>query len=415
MKNIYDILIIGGGASGIIAAIAAKTENPGTDVAIVEKLPRVGKKILVTGNGRCNLTNSDISLDRYHGKNVKFAMSAFSRFDVEKTLDFFASLGIMTKEEELGKIYPQGGQASAVLDLLRLRLAKLEIPEITDFEVTKIEKKQGAFSVTGKSGQSLKASKIIVCAGGSAGPQFGTDGSAYKLLEKLGHSKEPVYPALTRLKSTSPYVKSMQGIKFDGRATLKADGKALRTEEGEILFTDYGLSGPPILQLSGGAADALRQNRKTVISLDLMPGKTAEQIKNTIKSMVSENPDMPLEFFFSGLFNKQIGKILIKAAELGKMSDRADTLSDKKISVLTELIKGWEFEISGHTGWRDAQTTAGGIKVSEFYPSTMESRLVPGLYAAGEILDIYGDCGGFNLQWAWSSGYLAGISAAERQ
>ena len=414
MKNFYDILIIGGGASGITSAIAAKTTNPTLEIAILEKLPRVGKKILATGNGRCNLANADPSFDRYHGKNVKFVMSAFSQMNVEKTLDFFALLGIVTKEEELGKIYPSGGQASAVLDLLRLKLSKLGIPEITEFEVTEIKQEKGKFAIKSKTGQSLSAKSVILCAGGMAGPQFGTDGSAFKLLEKLGHSKEPVYPALTRLKSSSPWVKSMQGIKFDGTATLKSDGKLLRTEKGEILFTDYGLSGPPILQISGEAVCSLNHNRKTIVSLDLMPEKTFDELKIILHSLVSANPDMPLEYLLSGLFNKQIGKILIKAAELGKMSDRADTLSARKISQLAELVKNWEFEISGHTGWRDAQVTAGGIKTSEFYPSTLESRIVPGLYAAGEVLDIYGDCGGFNLQWAWSSGYLAGKSAAER-
>lgn len=414
MKNFYDILIIGGGASGITSAITAKTVNPSLEIAIAEKLPRVGKKILATGNGRCNLSNSDPSLDRYHGKNVKFVMSAFSQMSVEKTLDFFATLGIITKEEDLGKIYPAGGQASAVLDLLRLKLEKLGIPEITELEVLEIKPEKGKFTLKTKAGQILMAKSVIICTGGMAGPQFGTDGSAYKLLEKLGHSKEPLYPALTRLKSTSSWVKSMQGIKFDGQATLKSDGKSLRTETGEILFTDYGLSGPPILQLSGEAIYSLNHNRKTIISLDLMPGKSVDELKTILQSLVLVNPDMPLEYLLSGLFNKQIGKILIKAAELGKMSDRADSILNKKISALAELVKNWEFEISGHTGWRDAQVTAGGIKTSEFYPSTMESRIVPGLYAAGEILDIYGDCGGFNLQWAWSSGYLAGKSAAER-
>ncbi len=414
MKNFYDILIIGGGASGIIAAITAKTENPALEIAILEKLPRVGKKILATGNGRCNLLNSDSSLDRFHGKNVRFAMSAFSHMSVEKTLDFFESLGIVTKEEELGKIYPSGGQASAVLDLLRLRLEKLEIPEITEFEVADIKHNNSQFTVKSKSGQSLAAKTVILCTGGAAGPQFGTDGSAFKLPEKLGHSSEPLYPALTRLKSSSPWVKSMQGIKFDGQATLKSDGKDLRTEKGEILFTDYGLSGPPILQISGEAICSLNHNKKTVVSLDLIPEKSIDELKIILFSLVSANPDMPLEYMLSGLFNKQIGKILIKAAGLGKMSDRADTLTDRKISEFAKFIKNWDFEISGHTGWRDAQTTGGGIKTSEFYPSSMESRIVPGLYAAGEILDIYGDCGGFNLRWAWSSGYLAGKSAAER-
>lgn len=413
MRN-YDIIIIGGGASGIISAISAALANPRAKIAIAEKMPRVGKKIIATGNGRCNLSNSDTSLDRWHGTSVKFAMSAFSQFSVEKTLDFFGSVGILTCEESEGKIYPQGGQASAVLDLLRLRLEKLKIPEITEFEAVEIKPGKGGFTVKPRSGESLFCRFVIVCTGGSAGPQFGTDGSAYKLLEKLGHTLVPVYPALTRLKSSSPWHKSLQGIKFDGTATLKAGGKSVRTEKGEILFTDYGLSGPPILQISGDAVKAFANGKKPVVSLDLMPDKNADQIRNIIKSMIKSNPDMALEFFFSGMFNKQIGKILVKAADLGKMSRSADSLTGQEIARLTEIIKGWEFEICGHTGWRDAQVTAGGIKTSEIFPSSMESKIVPGLFVAGEMLDIYGDCGGFNLQWAWSSGYVAGKNAAER-
>lgn len=413
MKN-FDIIVVGGGAGGIIAAIAAKMENPQAKIAITEKLPRLGKKILATGNGRCNLTNTDTSLSRWHGDNPKFAMSAFSRFPADKTREFFAELGILTREEDEGKIYPMGGQASAVLDLLRLRLQKLEIPEITDFEVTGIKPEKGRFTILPKSGEGVTAKYIIICTGGSAGPQFGTDGTAYRLLEKLGHTKTAVYPALTRLKSSSPHAKSMQGMKFVGGATLKVGDKTVRTESGEILFTDYGLSGPPILQLSGEAVSALEKGKTPVISLDLMPEYNTDRISGIIKSMIKSNPDMLLEFFFSGILNKQIGKILAKAADLGKLSRRADSLSAQEISKVSALIKSWDFEITGHTGWRDAQTTAGGIKTSEFFPSSMESRIVPGLFAAGEVLDIYGDCGGFNLQWAWSSGYLAGISAAER-
>ena len=414
MRNFYDILIIGGGASGIASAITAKMTNPALEIAIVEKLPRVGKKILATGNGRCNILNTDRSLERFHGENIKFAMSALSRMNTEKMLDFFANLGILTREEEGGKIYPSGGQASSVLDLLRLRLEKLGIPEITEFEVAEIKSDKGKFTVKSKSGQSLLAKLVIVCAGGAAGPQFGTDGSAYKLLEKLGHSKTKVYPALTRLKSTTPWARSLGGVKFDGKATLKADGKIIRAEEGEILFTDYGLSGPPILQLSGEAINMLERGKITSVFLDLMPQKSEDELKNIIKMKININPDMPLEHFFAGMMNKQIGKILIKSSELGKLTDRAESLTDKKISAATNTIKAWEFKISGHTGWRDAQTTAGGIKTSGIYPSTMESRIVPGLFIAGEIVDIYGDCGGFNLMWAWASGYLAGISAAER-
>lgn len=410
MTKFYDIIIIGGGASGLVSAISAKYENSALQVAVLEKLPRVGKKIIATGNGRCNISNSGIDISRYHGENVKFVISAFAQFGLNKTIDFMSSIGIMTKEEEDGKIYPCGGQASAVLDLLRLRLNKLKIDEITEFEVVKLNKKGETFELQSKSGEKFIAKKVIVCVGGMAGPQFGTDGSAYTLLEKLGHSKTKIYPALTRLKTNDVWHKALQGMKFDGSATLVSGGKKIRTEDGEILFTDYGLSGPPILQLSG---DAIRFE-KSVISLDLMPDKTEDEIKCIIKERKDTNPDMPLEFFFAGMFNKQIGKTLVKAGKLGKLDRLCGGLTDKEIEKISHIIKAWDFEVAGHTGWRDAQVTAGGIKTSEFFAASMESRLIQGLYAAGEVLDIYGDCGGFNLQWAWSSGIMAGKNAAKQ-
>lgn len=411
MTNFYDIIIIGGGASGLVAAISAKQENPLLKVAVLEKLQRVGKKIIATGNGRCNLTNSGIDISRYHGENVKFVMSAFSQLGLNKTIDFMNSLGIMTREEEEGKIYPCGGQASAVLDLLRHRLSKLKIDEITEFEVVSLTKKGEKFEVISKSRTKITAKKVIFSVGGTAGPQFGTDGSAYSLLEKLGHTKTKIYPALVRLKTKDAWHKSLQGIKFNGRATLVSGGKKIRTEDGEILFTDYGLSGPPILQLSGDAVKLM--DKKAKISLDLMPDKTIDEIKQIILARKKLNPDMQLEFFFAGMFNKQIGKTLVKVAELGKLDRLCGSLKDEEIAKVSQIIKDWDFEVSGHTGFRDAQVTAGGIKTSEFYSSSMESRLVPGLYAAGEVLDIYGDCGGFNLQWAWSSGIMAGKNAAK--
>ena len=331
MIKFYDIIIIGGGASGLAAAISAKEENSALKVAVLEKLPRVGKKIIATGNGRCNITNSGIDISRYHGENVKFVMSAFAQFGLNKTLDFFNSLGIMTKEEDKGKIYPCGGQASAVLDLLRLRLNKLKIDEITEFEVVKLYKKGEIFEIQSKLGEKVSSKKVIVCVGGMAGPQFGTDGSAYALLEKLGHTKTKVYPALVRLKTNDTWHKAIQGIKFDGRATLFSSGKKIRTEDGEILFTDYGLSGPPILQLSG---DAIKLD-KAVISLDLMPDKTEDEIEYIIKERKNTNPDMPLEFFFAGMINKQIGKTLVKAVELGKLDRLCGTLTDIEIEKIS--------------------------------------------------------------------------------
>ncbi len=412
MKNIFDILIIGGGASGIMAAISAAQSAP-VSVALVEKNGRIGKKLLATGNGRCNFTNADNSLSRYHGENVKFAMSAFGKMDMDATLGFFEKLGILPREEENGKIFPFSGQASSVLDLLRLKLETLGVKEIVDFDVVDISEKDGLFELVSFDGKMLKGRKVIVCTGGKAGPQFGTDGSGYKLMEKFGHTKTPILPAIDKVKSTSPHAKALKGIKATGNATLFVSGKKERVEQGEVLFTDYGLSGPPILQLSGQAAKAIFEGKSAEIALDILPEFSEDELFCLLKERKSTNGHYPLEQFLAGLVNKQIGKEIIKASECGKLSLPASALSDKHLKKLSALLKDWRFEITGSMGFKDAQTTSGGIKTSEFIPQTMESRLKKGLFAAGEILDIYGDCGGFNLQWAWSSGYLAGLSAAK--
>ncbi len=412
MKNFFDILIIGGGASGIMAAISAAQSAP-VSVALLEKNNRTGKKLLATGNGRCNFTNADISLSRYHGENVKFAMSAFGKMSPEETLGFFEKLGIVPREEENGKIFPFSGQASSVLDLLRLKLETLGVKEIVDFEAEDISEKEGLFELVSFGGKKIKGRKVIVCTGGKAGPQFGTDGSGYVLLEKFGHTKTAILPAIDKLKSSSPHAKALKGIKTTGNATLFVSGKKTRVEQGEILFTDYGLSGPPILQLSGQAAEAIYEGNSVEVTLDILPEFSEEELAYLLKERRDTNGHYPLEQFMAGLVNKQIGKELIKAAECGKLSMPVSALSDKHLKKLSTLLKDWRFEITGSMGFKDAQTTAGGIKTSEFVPQTMESRLKKGLYAAGEILDIYGDCGGFNLQWAWSSGYLAGLSATK--
>lgn len=405
----YDILVIGGGASGMVAAIAACSERKHTSVAVLERNNRVGKKILVTGNGRCNITNTDINISRYHGNNVRFAMKALTDVDAEQTLSFFADLGMYPKVED-GKVYPNSLQASSVVDMLRMRMSQLGIAEICDFECTGIKSKDDIFTVTSSKGAVLKARKVIVCTGGKAAPKCGTDGSGYKLLQKFGHKLTDTHPSLVQIRCDSPYLIPMKGVKFDANVSIYSNNKFIQSEYGELLFTDYGISGPPVFQLSRIASVECAKGSDVYAVVDMIPELDEYEV---YIQLCSRSKNVPVESFLTGMFNKLLAHQLLKSCGVVKFNTNADILTDDMLKLLAKNIKSWQFKVTGTNSWDAAQVTAGGIDTSDFNPSTMESTLVKGIYSAGEILDIDGDCGGFNLQWAWSSGILAGENCAK--
>ncbi len=405
----YDILVIGGGASGIMAAIAAKEENIMLSVAVAERNNRVGKKILTTGNGRCNITNKNIDIKRYHGKNIYFADFSLSVMDLDKTLDFFKKLGMYPKFEE-DKVYPYSLQASSVVDILRMKMAEYSIAEICDFKCCDIKKENEIFIISSSDGKKIKAKRVIVCCGGKASPKCGTDGNAYKLLQKFGHKCTDLYPSLVQLRSDSPHLVPMKGVKNDSLISIYVDNELIKSEYGELLFTDYGLSGPPVFQLSRIASKACTENKKVFVTVDLMPDVDFEELVNVLKS---RNKYVPVAEFLTGMINKLVGRQILKSSGIQKFNTDSQIISDDIIINIANNIKYWRFNITGTNFWDMSQVTAGGIDTDDFDSKTMESRLAVGLYAAGEILDVDGDCGGFNLQWAWSSGYVAGRSAAK--
>lgn len=389
------VAVIGGGASGLTAAIAA-AEN-GNRVTIFEKNDRVGRKILSTGNGRCNMTNINADITNYYGKNPKFVMGAMSRFWVRETLDFFSSLGIWHRVEDNGKVYPYSNQASAVLDALRMKTEELGVKVKTGCEIKSVAKDKNGFLVKTYNGESFTADAVIVAAGGKAAPDLGSNGSGYDILKSFGHKIMPVRPSLVQIKTETEVVKKLKGIKIQGSVML---GNAV--ESGEILFTEYGLSGPPIFSISS------RFNGQEYICLDIIPEYSKEQLAAMLTERAYRAPKTTLENFFVGVLNKRVGQALLKYLKIEPLSRYAATLTEKDIEKIAGTIKEWRFKTDGTMSWNNAQTTKGGADTSEFNPNTMESKLVKGLYAAGEVLDIDGDCGGYNLQWAWSSGMLAG-------
>lgn len=409
MKILYDVVVIGGGASGLCAAIYAAEKLKHGKVAVIEKNSRTGKKILTTGNGRCNLTNLDISFDNYHTNNLPFLQNVFNIYGFEKTKNFFTETGVVFYNEG-NKVFPNSLQASSVLDLLRFRLQQVNVEEICDFNCIAVEKKE-CFDIISSNGRKITSKAVIFACGGKAAPQSGTNGSAYSLLKNFGHKMTKVFPSLVQLISDSKKVIPLKGVKVNGQISIYVDKKKLRTERGEILFTEYGLSGPPVFQVSRIASEAYSLKNECYVLIDLLPDYSEEDV---CKLLVNRNKNLTLDVYTNGLFNKAVGREIIKTSTDYKLNLTADVLLDDDFERIADTIKNWRFDIYGTKGWDAAQVTAGGIKLDDFLPDTLESKLCESLYACGEILDVDGDCGGFNLQWAWSSGAVAGMSAAEK-
>ena len=410
MAKTTKVTVIGGGSSGLLAAISAARSSAA--VVLLERLDRVGKKLLATGNGRCNLSNADCSLSSFHGGDPAFIAAVIARFPVAPTMDFFEELGIACKTEDQGKIYPQSDQASAVLDVLRWELERLHVEVRTGCEVTRISPVREGFVLSLAEDKELRAGRVILAAGGRAGPQFGSDGSGLRLAQKLGHHLIEPLAAIVALRLDAPFLRRLKGVKFVGRVEVRCGDELLRRESGEVLFTDNGVSGPPVLQLSRTAAAALHKKVAPRLVLDLFQELSLDELDDALASRFRRQGHKSLAMGLVGLLNKRLIPVLLAEAGIPDPSLPCGALPARERQRLAALLKGWSFPVVGTQPWPQAQVTAGGIALDEVNSATLESRLVPGLYFCGEILDVDGDCGGFNLQWAWSSGWLAGHSAA---
>lgn len=413
-KDAVKIVIVGGGAAGITAAIAAREK--GAEVTVLERKERIGKKILATGNGRCNLTNTDLGISHYHGKNPKFAYGALTRFDYQQTIDFFERLGIAHKVEAGGKVYPVSNQASSVLDVMRYELERIGVDVICEAEVKEIkknDKNRQPFSVVMGDGTKHQAHRVIIATGGKASPNLGSNGSGYTLARSLGHDIVEPFPALVQLKLASNFLKQIKGIKFDGDAEIIVNNKVIAGARGEILFTEYGISGPPIFDLSRKAGEYLQKGTAVWLKVVLVNFLSPEELDRLLVKRFSEQPQKPLSFNFVGFLNKRLAPVILRAAGIEDVNKAAGHVAAEERGKISKILQDWRFEITGTTSWPAAQVTAGGVDVKDINQQTMESKIVPGLYFAGEVMDVDGDCGGYNLQWAWSSGYVAGESAAK--
>lgn len=403
------IIVIGGGAAGMMAALSAK-ENGG-EVLILERNDRIGKKLLATGNGRCNYTNKNLTINNYHGNNPKFGLSALSEFNVEKTIEYFERLGITPAVEDNGKVFPLSFQASSMLDVLRYEIENQGIELITEAQVSEIKKKK-RFIITLKDKRTFEGDAVILATGGMALPSSGSDGNGYTLCKKLGHTVTEVFPGLVQLKLQSNFLKSMDGVKFIGIAGIYINNKLVLEDMGDILFTSYGISGPPILQLSRTALEYMNNGKNVELRVSIIHTRTQEELFNYLIDRFNLMPKKTVELGLIGLINKRLIIPILKEIDIDKNKNVA-SLSKDEIRRLSQILTSWSFTVIGSQSWGNAQVTAGGVNTDEIDNQTMESRIVKGLYIIGELLDIDGDCGGFNLQWAWSSGYIAGLNAAK--
>jgi len=409
----HDLIIIGGGASGLMAAIVAK--DFGIDVAIVEGNDRIGKKILVTGNGRCNITNNNISFPykNFHSENNNFFQEALNKFTIDDTKSMFLSLGLPLTELENGKMYPKSLQASSVIDIFRMALDDRNIPLYANCKINSINKnKTFTLYTNNEECENFSCNKLILSCGGKSANKTGSDGSGYKLGRSLGHSIISTLPGIVQLKLDYPYLKALSGIKFDGSVSVLVNDEVIRTDTGEVLFTDYGISGPPILQLSSCVSKALSNGSKVTIRLDMFPYENKEDVENFFATHFSIFNYREISSALIGVINKKLISTILKDVKINDIHLPCSNIDWKYINKLIDKFKQWDFNCIDTNGFPNAQVTVGGINTCEVDNLTLESKLVKDLYFCGEILDVHGDCGGFNLQWAWSSGYLAAKSAA---
>ncbi len=403
-----SICVIGGGASGMMAAI--KASNAGADVTLFEKNDRIGKKILVTGNGKANISNMNVSSGYYYCEDSSFVNNAFSKFTNKDLVLFFVGEGLLVKEKAGGYIYPNCEQASSVLDVLRLALRNNHVTINTCATVVNILKRQNGFKVITQDKKEHCFDKVIIATGGMSGLPRNEKVNGYDLCKKMGLRISKLFPALTQLKCTGANFKALQGVRCECALTIRAENSDTMHQVGEVLFTDYGISGIVAFQVSHYAATLLDSKKKVKVILDLIPNYSADSLTEFVASKYLLHQDETCEEFFTGILNKKLNTEIIKMNGL-RPSDCIGGYSKEAVTQTALLMKNFEIEVIDVNGFDSSQVTAGGVLTSEL-TENMEAKNCPGLYVTGELMDIDGICGGYNLQWAFTTGAIAGQHAA---
>ena len=404
-----EILVVGAGASGLMAAVAAA--RAGAKVTVLEKERTPGRKLCVTGNGKCNMTNSYMGLEMLKTHCPDYVRGVLEQFSQTDAIGFFSQLGIYTKNRD-GWIYPNSGQASQVLAVLLAEASHCGVRLHCQTPVTHIWKEDGRFYAQ-TPGWAYAGDACVLACGSKAAPQTGADGSGYGLAQSLGHRILPVAPVLTGLHVREKSFRRLAGIRCDGRLSAWSDGEILASAQGELQFTSYGISGIPAFQVSHEAITAFQAGKEVLLSADLFPDYPQKALAPYLRSRIETCPYKRAEDFLAGLFHEKLCRELLLCAGIAGRTPVTD-LAQEELVRLAGCIKGFSGHMCGFQDFGHAQACMGGVDLESLIPYTMESAAVPGLYFAGELTDVDGACGGYNLQWAWSSGYVAGTSAACR-
>ena len=402
--------IIGGGASGVFASI--QLARLGHEVHIFERNDKLLKKIYATGNGRCNFTNSNISIENFHGQNAKFPMSIINNFTYDDCIMFFNGLGVKEIELEDGKVYPMSLQAKTIAQVLIQEAENQNVVVHLNSYIKKIDFKRNV-RILKYDNSGYTFDYLIVAAGGRAMEKSGSDGNGYGLLEDLGHSITKTYPGIVQLNTKESLYKTIQGTKIPGDVYLVKDGKKILKQSSDILFTDYGISGPGILQISGRAIAEIKKGERVFISLDLLSHMETEELFNFLISSICQNGYKSPKDLLSCILHENISDLIIRDLEI--YENHVSELTNEEVKSICHKCKDLRLEVTGYKSEKDGQITCGGVDTKEIDPKTLKSKIYDKLYLIGEIIDVDGDCGGYNLHWAWASAYACaqGIDEVE--
>ncbi len=402
----YDVAVIGAGPAGIMAAITAS--QTGSKVALIEKNPQIGRKLLATGNGRCNLTNKFVTVERYHGANPNFIQTVLRRLDQYATMEFFENLGLVLKEEDNGRMFPRTNQASSVVEVLKHSLSEHNVDILLDAQVKSIDK-PSAWKISLIDGRIIEAGKLVIATGGRASHYLGSTGDGLYWAQKMGHSITPIYQALVPIETVETWPQEVQGTKVEAKVWATSGNKTISEETGDLLFTRFGVSGLAVMAQARRIAPVLHTSQ-VLIHIDLFPEMTDEHLHKTVSRVLAISGRLSVEDSLIGLLPNSLIPVILRFAKTDGRKLAAKVSKIEQLDIV-KTLKDLTLTVSKLRPLKEAYVTAGGLVIEEINPESLESKLIQGLYFAGEIIDVDGDSGGFNLQWAWSSGYVAGMSA----
>lgn len=400
----HDLAIIGAGPAGMMAAVTASQD--GKRVVLLERNPQLGRKLLSTGNGRCNLTNTQLSVDRYHGANPEFIQTVIGQFDQNATMEFFRDLGLILKEEDEGRVFPRTNQASSVVEVLRRRLLSNKVDIALNAHVSAIERST-VWKIALTDGGQFESDDLIIATGGRAAHHLGSTGDGLFWARKLGHTLTPIYAALVPIEVVETWPRELAGVKVEARVWATSDGRTISEATGDLLFTSYGVSGPSVMALAGSIAPVLHESQ-VALHIDLFPDMTQEQLYRIVLGILESAGPSPVRDALVGLLPSNMIGVVLGLAGINELQP-AHGISKQNRLGLVRTLRDMTLTVSKLRPLKEAQVTTGGVSAEEIDPRTLQSRLISGLYFAGEIIDVDGDSGGFNLQWAWSSGRVAGM------